>query len=76
VFFGEIGLAGEVRQVSQPDVRMKEASKLGFGKAMIPRRKQVKEGKKPDPLQVHEMNHLDDLARLLQEEGGPRRAIA
>ncbi len=76
IFFGEIGLAGEVRQVSQADVRMKEASKLGFGKAMIPRRKAVKEGKKPDPLQVSELGHLQDLADLLRDEGGPRRAIA
>lgn len=76
VFFGEIGLAGEVRQVSQPDVRMKEASKLGFGSAMIPRRKAVKEGKKPDPLRVNELAHLQDLADLLRDQGGPRRAIA
>jgi DNA repair protein RadA/Sms len=76
VFFGEIGLAGEVRQVPQPDVRLKEASKLGFGKAIIPRRKAVREGRKPDPLEVSELAHLQDLADLLREQGGPRRAIA
>lgn len=32
VFFGEIGLSGEVRKVSQTDARIKEASKLGFEK--------------------------------------------
>ena len=36
VFFGEIGLAGEIRTVSQPDVRLKEAGKLGFRNAVIP----------------------------------------
>lgn len=36
VFFGEIGLAGEVRQVAQPDLRMKEANKLGFHEAILP----------------------------------------
>lgn len=30
VFFGEIGLSGEVRAVSQQDARLKEAEKLGF----------------------------------------------
>jgi DNA repair protein RadA/Sms len=30
VFFGEIGLSGEVRKVSQTGVRIKEATKLGF----------------------------------------------
>ena len=30
IFFGEIGLSGEVRNVSQPDVRIREAKKLGF----------------------------------------------
>lgn len=36
VFFGEIGLTGEVRQVAQPDLRLKEAQKLGFKQAVIP----------------------------------------
>ncbi|MFN3826547.1 MAG: DNA repair protein RadA [Micavibrio sp.] len=76
IFFGEIGLAGEIRQVPQPDVRLKEASKLGFGSAVMPRRKAVKEGRKPDPLRVDELGHLQDLADILRDRGGPRRAIA
>ncbi len=34
--FGEIGLSGEIRAVTQAEVRMKEASKIGFQKAVIP----------------------------------------
>lgn len=34
VAFGEVGLAGEVRSVTQGDKRMKEASKLGFSEVM------------------------------------------
>ncbi len=34
IFFGEIGLSGEVRKVSQADMRIKEAMKLGFNKAI------------------------------------------
>jgi DNA repair protein RadA/Sms len=35
-FFGEIGLTGEVRAVSFPDVRLKEANKLGFNTFYVP----------------------------------------
>ncbi len=37
VVFGEIGLAGEVRGVSQIDMRINEAQKLGFTKCVIPK---------------------------------------
>ena len=36
VVFGEIGLSGEIRAVSQPNLRLKEAYKLGFRNAIIP----------------------------------------
>lgn len=36
VVFGEIGLSGEVRQVSHADVRIKEAMKLGFEEGIFP----------------------------------------
>lgn len=35
--FGEIGLAGELRPVSLPDQRLKEAERLGFTMALVPR---------------------------------------
>ena len=37
VLFGEVGLAGELRAVAQPEIRLKEAAKLGFSRAMVPR---------------------------------------
>ncbi len=37
VVFGEIGLSGEVRAVAQRDLRLKEAAKLGFNQAWVPR---------------------------------------
>lgn len=37
VIFGEVGLAGEVRAVSQVRERLTEAEKLGFKKAIIPK---------------------------------------
>lgn len=65
VFFGEIGLAGEIRSVSQPDVRLKEAAKLGFDRSVIPQRP-VKKNAKPasiEGLKIEEIPHLEDLVR-------------
>lgn len=36
VVFGEISLSGDVRAVSRTDMRLKEAAKLGFGRALAP----------------------------------------
>jgi DNA repair protein RadA/Sms len=37
VVFGEVGLAGEVRPVQRGQERLREAAKLGFTRAVIPR---------------------------------------
>jgi DNA repair protein RadA/Sms len=37
VVFGEVGLAGEIRAVSQPEVRIREARKLGFSRGVLPK---------------------------------------
>jgi DNA repair protein RadA/Sms len=37
VVFGEVGLLGEVRSVSQPDARAREAAALGFRRVIVPR---------------------------------------
>ena len=37
IVFGEIGLAGEIRGVSQPEVRINEAKKLGFSRCILSR---------------------------------------
>jgi DNA repair protein RadA/Sms len=34
--FGEVGLSGEIRSVSQPLARLKEAQSLGFKRAVLP----------------------------------------
>ncbi len=36
VMFGEVGLTGEVRAVSQPELRVKEAARLGFSQCLLP----------------------------------------
>ena len=37
VLIGEVGLGGQVRLVSQMELRLKEAAKLGFKKAIVPK---------------------------------------
>lgn len=37
VIIGEVGLGGQVRSVSQLELRLKEAAKLGFKRAIIPK---------------------------------------
>ena len=37
VFIGEVGLAGEVRSITQAETRINEAVKLGFKRAVIPK---------------------------------------
>ena len=63
VYFGEVGLSGEVRQVSQAESRLREAAKLGFTAAVLPRR--VARGGRtpqaPEGVTVREIGHLADL---------------
>jgi DNA repair protein RadA/Sms len=67
VFFGEVGLSGELRQVAQADARLKEAQKLGFSGACLPRR--VAGGNRraapPAGIALHELGHLSDLVARL-----------
>ncbi|HYF08065.1 MAG TPA: DNA repair protein RadA [Acetobacteraceae bacterium] len=74
VYFGEVGLSGEVRQVSQPDARLREAQKLGFTAATLPRRL-ARGGRAPaalENLKLAEAGHLADLVASFAE-GKPRR---
>ncbi len=43
VVFGEVGLAGEVRPVQRGQERIREAAKLGFTQAVIPKANQAKQ---------------------------------
>lgn len=63
VFFGEIGLAGEIRQVAQPDLRLKEAAKLGFTEGTVPAMKN-KKGQPPADIKVSQTTHIQDIASL------------
>jgi len=51
VFFGEVGLTGEVRGVSRAEQRVKEAAKLGFKRVIMPE-KSLKGWKPPGGIEI------------------------
>ena len=67
VFFGEVGLSGEIRTVAQPDLRLKEAAKLGFDNASVPSPPKKKKLSGGASLNVRQIDHLDDLVQQFQE---------
>ena len=73
VVFGEIGLSGEIRGVSQTAPRLKEASKLGFRQAIKP---PGVNGEHVDPgsISMREISHLRDLLTVLGWEPGRQTA--
>jgi DNA repair protein RadA/Sms len=71
VIFGEVGLSGEVRGVGQTELRLKEAAKLGFGRALVPpsggRRRGTGGGRQAATggWDIDEIAHLQDLVARL-----------
>jgi DNA repair protein RadA/Sms len=63
--FGEIGLAGEVRPATRGQDRLKEAAKLGFEKAIVPKANAPKA--KISGLEVLAVERIDQAVRLLRE---------
>ena len=63
VLIGEIGLSGELRWVGQMNARLREAAKLGFKSAIIPRRLRVGEPL-PDGIKIREARSLREALSL------------
>jgi DNA repair protein RadA/Sms len=57
VLLGEVGLSGDLRWVSQMPTRLREASKLGFIAAVIPKRRNQNE-KLPEGIKLYEARSL------------------
>jgi DNA repair protein RadA/Sms len=67
IAFGEVGLAGEVRPAPRGQERLKEAAKLGFSVAIIPK---ANAPKKPiEGLKVHAVERVDQAMALVRELG-------
>jgi DNA repair protein RadA/Sms len=65
VVFGEIGLAGEVRPATRGQERLREAAKLGFEKAVIPKANLPKT--KIAGLETVAVERIDQAVRLLRD---------
>jgi DNA repair protein RadA/Sms len=63
--FGEIGLAGEVRPAIRGQERLREAAKLGFEKAIVPKANLPKA--KIPGLETLAVERIDQAVRLLRE---------
>jgi len=64
VFFGEVGLAGEVRSVSRPDARLAEARELGFLRAFVPG-STARTPSGPEGFAVHGVARIEELVDVL-----------
>ena len=63
VFFGEVALSAEIRQVAQAEARLKEAAKLGFEQAIMPKpRKPISQ---PSGISLAQPNSLIELIEIL-----------
>jgi len=65
VVFGEVGLAGEVRPVQRGQERLKEAAKLGFTRALIPRANMTRQG--VEGIQAIPIDRIDKAVDWLRE---------
>ncbi len=75
IFFGEIGLSGEIRPVSRQDIRLREAAKLGFERACCPLAKAGKENQKDKDalgdlgLGINPLHHVQDVLDFIRANG-------
>ena len=64
IAFGEVGLAGEVRPAPRGQERLKEAAKLGFEVAIVPK---ANAPKKPiDGLTIHAVERIDQAMEIVR----------
>ncbi|MEN9366786.1 MAG: repair protein RadA [Pseudomonadota bacterium] len=64
IAFGEVGLAGEVRPAPRGQDRLKEAAKLGFSVALVPRANAPK--KAIEGLTVHPVDRIEQAIEVLR----------
>ena len=69
VYFGEIALSGAVRPVVHSGLRMKEAAKLGFAKAIAP---PLQQGETP-ALSAESCTHISALVADIAAKGAEKR---
>lgn len=66
IILGEVGLAGDVRRVPRIEMRLKEAARMGFKKAIIPKKNASNLSQVSSKLDIVEINFVDEaIAALL-----------
>ena len=65
VVFGEVGLAGEIRPVQRGQERLREAAKLGFTRALIPKANRPRQ-----PIAGIEVTTAERIDEAVRESGG------
>jgi DNA repair protein RadA/Sms len=66
VVFGEVGLAGEIRACPRGQERLKEASKLGFKRAVIPMANMPKKSQF-DNMEIIAVDRIEAALQLLRD---------
>ncbi len=64
--FGEVGLTGEIRPVSNMELRIKEANRLGMKRCLMP--KGPLKDKAAAGMEILQLNHIGELQELLFED--------
>lgn len=62
LIFGEIGLGGEIRNVSKLEMRLNEGEKLGFAKAIIPNGSVVQDKK----IKLDKIKNISEIVKLFK----------
>ncbi|MBP6405304.1 MAG: DNA repair protein RadA [Proteobacteria bacterium] len=70
IAFGEVGLAGEVRPAPRGQERLKEAAKLGFSVAIVPKANAPKKGSKDiEGLTIHAVDRVEEAMQIVRGLG-------
>jgi DNA repair protein RadA/Sms len=71
IAFGEVGLAGEVRPAPRGQERLKEAAKLGFSVAVVPKANAPKKAgaKEFEGLTIHAVDRVEEAMEVVRSLG-------
>ncbi|MEJ6021227.1 DNA repair protein RadA [Ramlibacter sp. PS4R-6] len=67
IAFGEVGLAGEVRPAPRGQERLREAAKLGFSVAIVPKANAPRKGSKDiEGLTIHAVDRIEEALEVVR----------
>ncbi|MDB5941728.1 MAG: sms [Ramlibacter sp.] len=67
IAFGEVGLAGEVRPAPRGQERLREAAKLGFSVAVVPKANAPKKGSRDiEGLTIHAVDRVEEAMEIVR----------